>query len=176
MLARSCGLSPDHAKRERWDSPARGVTVLGRPALKKAFQPTGSSLGRHRVDRPRDEPDPAGRRRGRPSTGTARSSATPTSPKRPKHDTLWETEPYDIETIVTEYTVVKNGMRFPGKMTIVRSVSTVLGGKCEWPMRERETVRVTQEYSNYEFFSVRTSEEIKRFVAKEAKLPSTSVP
>lgn len=81
------------------------------------------------------------------------------------HDLGWESDPYDIESIVTEYSVVKNGMRFPGRVTIVRSVSTVLGGERDFPLRERELLRVTQKYSDYEFFSVRTREEIQRIVA-----------
>jgi hypothetical protein len=82
----------------------------------------------------------------------------------PSKEQLWESEPYEIDTVVTEFSVVKNGMRFPRKVTIGRVVSTVLGGAREWPTREREAVRVTQEYSNYEFFSVRTEEEIRRIV------------
>jgi hypothetical protein len=79
---------------------------------------------------------------------------------------VWESEPYEIDTVVTEFTVVKNGMRFPGKVTIDRVVSTVLGGEREWRTRDRKVYHVTQEYSRYEFFSVRTEDEIRRIVAE----------
>ena len=82
----------------------------------------------------------------------------------PSEDLLWESPRYDIETIVTEFSVVKNGMRFPGKVTIDRTVSTVLGGSRQWRTRDRDVHHVTQEYSKYEFFSVRTAEEIQRIV------------
>ncbi|HJQ96823.1 MAG TPA: hypothetical protein VJ826_00845 [Candidatus Polarisedimenticolaceae bacterium] len=82
----------------------------------------------------------------------------------PAKEQLWESEPYEIETVVTEFSVLKNGMRFPGKITIDRVVSTVLGGEREWRTRDRAVYHVTQEYSKYEFFSVRTEVEIRRIV------------
>jgi hypothetical protein len=85
----------------------------------------------------------------------------------PSKGLLWESEPYDIETIVTEFSVVQNGMRFPGKVTIDRAVSTVQGGAREWRTRDRVAYHVTQEYSRYEFFSVRTEEEIRRIVSSD---------
>ena len=156
-------------------------TVLGRPALKIGFQPKGSILkgwndwaGIASIDRETTQILKV--EAWSPEHWNRKVKLDADLAAAPKHDTLWESEPYDIESIVTEYTVVKNGMRFPGKVTIVRSVSTVLGGEREWPLRERETVRVTQEYSNYEFFSVRTSEQIRKFVAGDAELPSKSGP
>ena len=82
----------------------------------------------------------------------------------PSKGLLWESEPYEIETIVTEFSVVQNGMRFPGRVTIDRVVSTVLGGAREWRTRDRDALHVTQEYSRYEFFSVRTEAEIRQIV------------
>jgi len=147
-------------------------TVLGRPALKIGFQPKGAILkgwndwtGIASIDR--ETTQLLRVEAWSPEHWNRKVKRDADLAEAPKHDQLWESEPYDIETIVTDYTVEKNGMRFPGKVTIVRSVSTVLGGPREWPTRDRETVRVTQEYSDYEFFSVRTSEQIRRLVAGE---------
>jgi hypothetical protein len=103
----------------------------------------------------------------------AREADLKDAPGRPSS---WVSEPYDIETIVTEFSVVKNGMRFPGKVTIDRSISTVLGGEREWPTREREVLHVVQEYSDYEFYSVRTTDEIERFVAGTGALGTRPAP
>jgi hypothetical protein len=80
----------------------------------------------------------------------------------------WESDPYEIETVEVEYGVVKNGMRFPSKVTIVQTRSKVHRGERDDPLSEYEILRVTQEYSDYEFFSVRSSEEIRRIVSGDA--------
>ncbi len=103
----------------------------------------------------------------------AREADLKDAPGRPSS---WESKPYDIETIVTDFSIVKNGMRFPGKVTIDRSISTVLGGVREWPTREREVLHVVQEYSDYEFYSVRTTDEIERFVAGTGALGARPAP
>jgi hypothetical protein len=77
---------------------------------------------------------------------------------------LWESEPYEIDTVVTEFGIVKNGMRFPSKITTDRVVTTVLGGKRDWRTRDRKIYHVVQQYSDYEFFSVRTEEEILKLI------------
>jgi hypothetical protein len=90
----------------------------------------------------------------------------------PKRGPRWESDWYDIESVVTEFSVVKNGMRFPGKVTITRTQSRVSGGKRDFPLVEHEILRVTQEYSDYEFFSVRTAEQIDHFMAGDEPLPA----
>jgi len=89
----------------------------------------------------------------------------------PAKEQLWESEPYEIDTIVTEFSVLKNGMRFPGKVTIDRVISTVLGGTREWRTRDRAVYHVTQEYSKYEFFSVRTEEEVWKLINEQVARP-----
>jgi hypothetical protein len=74
----------------------------------------------------------------------------------------WESDVYDFETIKVEFGIVKNGMRFPSKVTIVRTESKVLGGEREFQTSEHEILRVTAGILGYEFFSVRSSEEILR--------------
>jgi hypothetical protein len=77
---------------------------------------------------------------------------------------------------MTEFSIVKNGMRFPGRVTIDRSISTVLGGVRERSTRDHEVLHVVQEYSDYEFYSVRTTGEIERFVAGTGALGARPAP
>lgn len=78
---------------------------------------------------------------------------------------------YAIERIVTEFGYEKNGMRFPSHVEIVQARSTVAFGAQDDPLRERVTQSVTQDYTKFEFFSIRTSEEISRYVIGGAALP-----
>jgi hypothetical protein len=103
----------------------------------------------------------------------ARDADLTDAPGRPSS---WESEPYDIETFMTEFSIVKNGMRFPGRVTIDRSISTVLGGVRERSTRDHEVLHVVQEYSDYEFYSVRTTGEIERFVAGTGALGARPAP
>ncbi len=73
---------------------------------------------------------------------------------------------YRIERIVTEFTVDKNGMRFPGTVEIQRSLYKVFKKN---RYEEKSLLQVRQVYRNYRFFSVRTAEEIRAIV--EGNLP-----
>jgi hypothetical protein len=75
-----------------------------------------------------------------------------------------EKEPVLIDRIVTEFGVVKNGMRFPSHVEMSTTQARVKNGRTGDPLRERVLDKVVQDYSSFEFFSVRTSEEILRFV------------
>lgn len=74
-----------------------------------------------------------------------------------------EKEPYLIDKIVTEFGFEKNGMRFPSRVELSTTESKVKYRVAD-PLRERVLDRVVQNYSHFEFFSVRSSEEIHRFV------------
>ena len=78
---------------------------------------------------------------------------------------------YEIERIVTEFGFEKNGMRFPSHVEITTTQFTVLPGGAQDPYRENKLRTVTQDYSGFEFFSVRSSEEITRFVNGDGPLP-----
>ena len=58
----------------------------------------------------------------------------------------------------------KNGMRFPSKIVIERSRYDVKGPPGEREAKDRVEFRVTQRYSNYRFFNVRTEEEVREMV------------
>jgi hypothetical protein len=89
------------------------------------------------------------------------------APTRDVHD---DREPYEIERIVTVFGFEKNGMRFPSHVEITKTRSTVAPGPIEDALRETTLRTVIQDYSHFEFFSVRSSEEILRFVNGEAPL------
>lgn len=67
-----------------------------------------------------------------------------------------------IERVTTEFSVEKNGMRFPGRALIVRTDVTIPGEAA--PFDESPVYRVEQTYTNYRFYGVRTREEIRAIV------------
>jgi len=81
-----------------------------------------------------------------------------------------EPQTYDIERIVTTFGFEKSGMRFPSHVEITTTRSTVVPGANHEVLRESTVRNVTQDYSHFEFFSVRTSEEITHFVNGEGPL------
>jgi hypothetical protein len=81
-----------------------------------------------------------------------------------------EKTPVLIDKIVTEFGFVKNGMRFPSRVEMSTTRANVKYGRTDDPYRERVLDKVVQSYSKFEFFSVRTSEEILRFVNSGAPL------
>ncbi len=68
---------------------------------------------------------------------------------------------YQVEKIVTEFTVVEKGMRFPGTVDIRRSRYRVYPNLKKRKFREREVLRVRQVCRNYRFFGVKTEQEIQ---------------
>jgi len=58
----------------------------------------------------------------------------------------------------------KNGMRFPSRIVIDRSRHQVKGPPDEREASDRTEFRVTQRYSNYRFFNVRTQQEVRELV------------
>lgn len=90
------------------------------------------------------------------------------APKRLPRD---EKKPVLIDKIVTTFGFEKNGMRFPSRVEMSTTQAFVKYGKFDDPLRERVIDRVVQDYSKFEFFSVRTSEEILHFISGGAPLP-----
>ncbi len=58
----------------------------------------------------------------------------------------------------------KNGMRFPSRIVIDRSRHQVKGPPDDREASDHMEFRVTQRYSNYRFFNVRTEEEVRELV------------
>lgn len=85
--------------------------------------------------------------------------------QRPRGDRSY----HYAERIVTEFSEIKNGMRFPSSVEIVGSDFVIHGGDRQDPLRERIQFRIAQVYTNYRFFSVRTTEEIEARMAGQTE-------
>jgi len=77
-------------------------------------------------------------------------------------------ESYEIARIMTEFSVEKNGMRFPGLVEIVNTRYKVLQGRKAPYSVERNGFIVTQRYLDYRFFGVRTEDWIRDIVGGAA--------
>lgn len=151
--------------------------ALGRPAIKIGFQPKGKIrkgendwAGVVSVDRETSQILQVEAWTIENWNARAKREADLEAAK--SRGSRWESDWYDIETVTTEFSEIKNGLRFPGKITIVRTRSKVRGGERDFPLVEHELLRVNQIYTAYEFFSVRSSEEIRGFVDTGAALDS----
>jgi hypothetical protein len=68
----------------------------------------------------------------------------------------------------TEFDVEKHGMRFPGRVIIRRVRHEVRGGAGKGSVREQPLYHVIQTYDKHRFYSVRTEEQITKYVSGEA--------
>ncbi len=73
---------------------------------------------------------------------------------------LLEWDYHDIERITTEFSVVKRGLRFPGRVEIVRSRYRPYQSSTGRKVKEREMLRVEQTYRDYKFFGVQAKDDI----------------
>jgi hypothetical protein len=89
-----------------------------------------------------------------------------------KRNTHADRAAYDIERIVTTFGFEKNGMRLPSHVEIILTRSTLVPGAIHETVWESTLRKVTQDYAKFEFFSVRSSDEIARFVNGEGPLPA----
>lgn len=103
------------------------------------------------------------------NTRMRREQDLATAASRDPHE---EGGPYLIERIVTEFGFEKNGMRFPSHVEMTTTRSTVSFGPVGDPLKERTLERVVQDYTRFEFFSVRTTDEIARYVDGRGPLVS----
>ena len=77
------------------------------------------------------------------------------------------TRTYDVQTVSSDFGVVKNGMRFPTRTRVVSSVYA-LPGEVFHDRPHRLTVEHTvQAYRRYKFYSVRTKDEIRDLLHPE---------
>lgn len=74
---------------------------------------------------------------------------------------------YTYSTYTTEFDVVRNGLRLPGRVMITRTEYELRGGPERGAVLEHPAYKVIQTYKRYRFFSVRTAEEIRRLVFVE---------
>jgi len=153
----------DRAHQERHKYSLGAVTrVLGRPAIPVAFEPippfendVNDWFGTLWVDAESLQPlrAEAMKRFEREQEAAFRNAVKSTA-------SAWR-EDWVFARVQTEFTQEQNGMRFPGKVTItgVRGRIAIRRGK---RVAEEQTLfTVTQVYTNYHFFSVRTREAIQ---------------
>jgi hypothetical protein len=85
--------------------------------------------------------------------------------ERARRESDFRQERYLVKQVITEFSVEKNGMRFPSKVSVIGR-EYYLDGRAfvgfRW--RERSAFRVEQAYSNYQFFRVRTEADIRERV------------
>ena len=91
---------------------------------------------------------------------------------RPESEIIAKHQPYDIERVVTDFAFEKNGMRFPSHVEITTTHHSVVAGNSRDELRTSIVQTLTQDYSRFEFYSVRSSDEIMRFVNGERPLAS----
>jgi tetratricopeptide (TPR) repeat protein len=84
-------------------------------------------------------------------------------------DPQWKGTLHTIESVVVEFDFEHNGMRFPTKSVMSKTESRVLGGRRDSHLEERERLRVTQEYSDYEFFAAEPDLHVKGEQAAESE-------
>ena len=71
---------------------------------------------------------------------------------------------YRLTEVTTEFDIEKNGMRFPGRVVATRTSYAVETRDGKPSQRTTPEFRVTQTYKRYQFFGVRTQEEIQNVV------------
>jgi len=71
---------------------------------------------------------------------------------------------HTVQRVVTDYGVVKNGMRFPSEVTSHGSRYVVWSNKSGSGYQDYPLYDLTQTYDNYRFFGVRTTAEIDRVI------------
>jgi hypothetical protein len=89
---------------------------------------------------------------------------------RSKEEILKENRPHDIQRVTTEFGLEKNGLRLPTHVELTTTRHAVVSGNSGDELRESTVQTLTQDYSRFEFYSVRSNEEIMQFVNGEGKL------
>ena len=80
---------------------------------------------------------------------------------------------YSFSEVVTDFKVQKNGLAFPDAVVMTRTRCAAKPGKSGITSTCWSAYSVTQRYSKYRFFAIRTREEIRDFLSGE---PAAAVP
>jgi hypothetical protein len=83
---------------------------------------------------------------------------------------------YRVNVVTTEFTVVKNGMRFPGRAEIVSALYYLPHDRRSPEPQEISQGISEQFYSNYRFYGVRTSEEVREILTAKPSPPAPPTP
>ena len=76
---------------------------------------------------------------------------------------------YRIEQVSTDFTVIKNGMRFPGKAKVVSTLYYLPKRPEGRNPEEISEEHSAQTYSKYRFYGVRTFEEVQKILSPDKK-------
>jgi hypothetical protein len=76
---------------------------------------------------------------------------------------------FTFTRVTALFDTIKNGMRFPSEIVQERARHRVRGEPADRRDSTRTEFRVSQRYSNYRFFNVRTEEEVREFVLGRAQ-------
>jgi len=76
---------------------------------------------------------------------------------------------YRVERVSTDFTVIKNGMRFPGKAKVVSTLYYLPKRPEGRNPEEISEDQSTQTYSKYRFYGVRTFEEVREILSPDRK-------
>jgi hypothetical protein len=76
---------------------------------------------------------------------------------------------YRVEEVTTEFTVVKNGMRFPGTAKILSTLYYLPRRPQSLRPEMISENHSTQSYAKYRFYGVRTSEEVRQILSPSGK-------
>jgi hypothetical protein len=142
--------------------------ILGRPAVRLKFEPADQAaigsqswFGTAWIDR--ESCQILKVEAQKPEHHARRLEFEAEIPRAAEHRESNSRRIYLIERVTTEFTVVKNGMRFPGRVESDLKRYVVPGEGRTQPFRTEPIYNVEQVYSDYRFFGVRTAEEIRAF-------------
>jgi hypothetical protein len=80
---------------------------------------------------------------------------------------------YRVEQVTTKFSVLKNGMRFPGEVRLASTLYYLAKRPEDNRPDEVSRVEAKQSYTKYSFYAVRTSQEVQRILSSK---PRPAVP
>jgi hypothetical protein len=153
-----------------------GGTVLDRPALAVAFAPVppvrtdlNDWHGTVWIDRERHQILRVEALKDDQQAEKSRFEAHMASPDRPSERKRVE---YEFIEVSTEFSVEKNGMRFPGSVKIRKHRWEVIDTPRHRSKVPMPGYTVTQAYDEYRFFGIRTLEEVRTVISGEEPGPA----
>jgi hypothetical protein len=78
---------------------------------------------------------------------------------------------YRIEQVTTKFSVLKNGMRFPGEVKLTSTLYYLSKRPEDNRPDEASRIESKQSYTKYSFYAVRTSDEVRRILSSDARPP-----
>src|SRR5207249_1033092 len=76
---------------------------------------------------------------------------------------------YRIERVTTKFSVLKNGMRFPGEVRLASTLYYLAKRPEGNRPNEASRIESKQSYTKYSFYAVRTSQEVRRILSSKPR-------